>query len=417
MRHISKNTEVKSMIIVFTTVFVGWIGFSLPYPVFSHLFLDLEGPLFATDTAVQTRTLLLGAAIAVYPLGQIIGAPLFGQWSDRFGRRVMLQVAMMTAIIGALLLAAGVTFGSLALLFIGRFVAGIGEGNTAILQSLASDVSSPVTKARNFAAIGIAMDLGFVAGPILGGMLADPSFTREAVSKELAMALPFWAAVGLFIVNAAVIPLFLKPDAPAIHAVIMAPPTAITQAAMAPTIRSLMVITFLTYWTIMIFFDFFPVFFVQVYNTAPRDLGINAALLSVPLILSGLVVGRIATGYGSVFTAIASFLLMFLGISLFIQMTTESDHILPVILVAVGINFGQTATSVLVSDAAPAQQQGRIMGLYRSMSVAAGGLAAVVGGYLASLSPQAPFVTGLVTAVLGFGLLLRWVQRSRSPRA
>lgn len=78
MRHNAKNTEVKSMIIVFATVFVGWIGFSLPYPVFSHLFLDLEGPLFATDTTGQTRTLLLGAAIAVYPLGQIVGAPLFG---------------------------------------------------------------------------------------------------------------------------------------------------------------------------------------------------------------------------------------------------------------------------------------------------------------------------------------------------
>lgn len=137
----------------------------------------------------------------------------------------------------------------------------------------------------------------------------------------------------------------------------------------------------------------------------------------MPLILSGLVVGRIATGYGSVFTAMASFVLMFLGIALFIQMTTQSDHILPVILVAVGINFGQTATSLLVSDAAPAQQQGRIMGLYRAMTVAAGGLAAVVGGYFASLSPQAPFVTALVTAALGLGFLLAWTQRSKRARA
>lgn len=180
---------------------------------------------------------------------------------------------MMTAVIGALLLATGVTSGSLALLFIGRFMAGIGEGNTAILQSLASDVSSPATKARNFAAIGIAMDLGFVAGPILGGMLADPAFTRDVVSKELAMALPFWTAVGLFIVNAAAIPFFLKADAPAIHADVAEPAASIIPTAMSPSIRSLLVITFLTYWTIMIFFDFFPVFFVQLYNTPPGNWG------------------------------------------------------------------------------------------------------------------------------------------------
>ncbi len=417
MQKPAKPAELKTMIIVFATVLVGWIGFSLPYPVFSHLFLDLDGPLFGTEVTAQTRTLLLGAAIAAYPLGQIIGAPFFGQWSDRFGRRVVLQVALMTAVIGALLLAVGVTFSSLILLFIGRFIAGIGEGNTAILQSLASDVSSPATKARNFAAIGIAMDLGFVAGPILGGMLADPAFTGGIVSKELGMALPFWTAVGLFVINVAVIPFFLKQDSPAASGAMITPDASLPHAAMAPSIRSLLIITFLTYWTIMIFFDFFPVFFVQVYNTPPWELGVNAALLSVPLILSGLVVGRIATHFGSVATAMASFLLMFLGIALFIRMTNETDHILPVILVAVGINFGQTATSVLVSDAAPAQQQGRIMGLYRAMTVAAGGLAAVVGGFFASISPQAPFMTALVTAALGLGILLAWAQRSKRARA
>ncbi len=424
MRQIQKPPETRSMIIVFVTVLVGWVGFSLPYPVFSYLFLIPESPLFGESVTLQTRTLLLGVAIAVYPLGQIIGAPLLGRWSDRYGRRSVLQVALLTAVAGALLLAAGVTFASLPLLFLGRFVAGLGEGNTAILQSLAADVSCPATKARNFAAIGIAMDLGFVAGPVLGGMLADPAFAEALGSGlgigpdlDLSLALPFWAAVGLFALNLAIVPLFLKDARPALRPAAAEPAVPILRSATAPQVMPLLIISFLSYWSIMIFFDFFPVFFVQLYDTPPRQLGINAALLSVPLIVSGLIVGRIATRFGSLATAMASFLLLFAGIALFIQMTSEGHHILPVILVAIGINFGQTATSVLVSDAAPAQQQGQVMGLYRAITVAAGGLAALVGGSFAALSPQAPFITALVTAGLGLGLIAAWSRRNKRAKS
>lgn len=404
-------SETKTMVLVFATVFIGWVGFSLPYPVFAHLFLDPGGDLLPRDASEQTRTLFLGLAIAVYPLGQIIAAPLFGRWSDRYGRKRTLQCALFIAVAGVLLLAVGVTAGSLALLILGRFIAGLGEGNVAILQSLASDVSSPATKARNFAAIGIAMDLGFVIGPVLGGLLADPS-----VSPEFGPTFPFWIAAGLFLINTLIIPIFLNQDAAKNRPRAAPRPQTSLRASVNPVIAPLLVLTFLTYWAIMIFFDFFPVFFVQLYDTAPRQLGINAALLSVPLILSGLFVGRLVTRFGAQAIALASFVLLFSGITLFIAMTREFDHVLPAILVAIGINFGQTATSVMTSDAAPERRQGEVMGLYRAITVAAGGLAALAGGYFASVSPQAPFFTAIVASGLGFWLLvlrMRRLQRGR----
>lgn len=411
MKQMHKISETRTMALVFATVLIGWIGFSLPYPVFAHLFLDQDGPLLPPGSPEQTRTLLLGAAIAIYPLGQIIGAPLFGRWSDRYGRKPVLQLALLTAVIGALVLAFGVTLGSLSLLFLGRFIAGLGEGNIAIVQSLASDVSSPATKARNFAAIGIAMDLGFVIGPVLGGLLADP-----AVSPAFGLTFPFWVAAGLFAFNAIIIPVFLEGESSRMRQSAPAKLHARPRGPINPTIASLLLLTFLTYWSIMIFFDFFPVFFVQLYDTAPRQLGINAALLSIPLIVSGLFVGRIVIRWGALATAATAFVLLFAGILLFIHMTTEFGHILPAILVAIGINFGQTATSVLTSDAAPENQQGEVMGHYRAVTVAAGGLAAIVGGYFASVSPRAPFITALLAAALGLGLLvviIKQLQRRR----
>lgn len=408
--------ETGTMVLVFVTVLFGWVGFSLPYPVFSHLFLDTEGPLLAAAAPEATRTLMLGIAVALYPAGQLFGAPLFGRWSDLYGRKPMLQAALATTVAGAVTLAAGVSLGSLALVFLGRFVAGIGEGNIAIVQSLAADVSRPQTKARNFALIGIAMDLGFVAGPILGGALADPG-----LHHSFGLATPFWAAAGLFLLNAALVPLFLRePRAP-----IGAPPD-IAAGSPSPVrtlsvarllgcgaIGRVLLLTFLTYWSIMIFFDFFPVYFVQSYGTAPAQLGINAALLSVPLILAGLVVGRLSTRIGAAALAVLSLLLMIGGTLGFIAMTSEAGHILPAAVVAFGINFGQTATSLLASDAAPAGAQGQVMGLYRAMTVAAGGLAALVGGYCAAFGPPAPFVTAVAAALLGLVLL---AARSRRPR-
>ncbi|WP_282607760.1 MFS transporter [Pelagibius sp. Alg239-R121] len=412
MKKRSKNTETRTMVLVFMTVFIGWIGFSLPYPVFSHLFLDLDGSLLANDTSPQARTLLLGAAIAVYPLGQIIGAPLFGHWSDRIGRKPVLKAALLTAVAGGAFLAAGVSADSLPLLFLGRFVAGLGEGNIAIVQSLAADVSSPESKARNFAVIGIAMDLGFVVGPVLGGVLADPS-----LSEAFGFAFPFWTAAGLFALNALVVPLFLNSGTRTNPSCVTEPTPPLVRAVSDPLIVRLLVLSFLTYWAVMIFFDFFPVFFVQLYDTPPRELGINAALLSLPLILSGLVVGRIVTRYGPGTTAAASFVLLFIGIALFVRATSQTGHILPAILVSIGINFGQTATSVLVSDAASKAQQGQILGLYRAITVLAGGLAAAVGGYFASLSPQAPFMTALAAAGMGLVMLMVMSKKARRAKA
>ena len=407
-----ETSETATMVLVFVTVLVGWIGFSLPYPVFSHLFLDRGGPLLAAATPQETRSLLLGIAIALYPAGQLVGAPLFGRWSDRHGRKPMLQAALATTVAGACLLAAGVTYGSLPLVLLGRFVAGLGEGNIAIVQSLAADVSSPATKARNFALIGIAMDLGFVAGPILGGLLADP-----ALHPAFGFAFPFWTAVGLFALNALIVPLFLR-ERPRAAPGPLPPPSArpVLRAVLSPAIAPLLALTFLTYWAIMIFFDFFPVFFVQSYGTPPAQLGINAALLSVPLILSGLVVGRLVARHGSVAIAAVALIFMGAGTLLFVAMSSELAHVLPAVLVAVGINFGQTATSVLTSDAAPEHEQGQVMGLYRAMTVAAGGLAALAGGYCAALSPAAPFLTAVAAAGAGLCLLLAWARRPRRAR-
>ncbi|UUX48594.1 MFS transporter [Nisaea acidiphila] len=402
--------ETAVMSVVFMTVLVGWVGFSLPYPVFGHLFLNPQSDLLPAETPGNIRTLLLGLAIGLYPAGQIAGSMLFGRLSDRFGRAPVLAVALAVAVLGALMLWSAVETGMLWLLLLGRMVAGIGEGNIAILQSLAADVSRPKSKARNFALIGIAMDLGFVAGPIVGGLLA-------VGGAEWApdYGAPFAAAAALFAANAVLVPWLLRGRVSASER--RGEPGG---AALEPRARrrliALLGLSFLAFWAVMVFLEFFPVFFVQRYATPPLELGINAALLSVPLILSGLIVGRIVNRLGATAVTLLSLLMMGSGSYAFVEAGSPLGHILPAVLVAAGINFAQTATSVLISDAAPAAAQGAAIGIYRATTIAAGALVGIAGGWLSGIDPAAPFLTGVAACLLAALGLTAFAIRTRRSR-
>lgn len=403
------STERKTLSVVLLTTLTGWIGFSLPFPIFSHIFLDPAHGIVTADMSTVTRTVLLGAAMALYPLGQMIGAPLLGRLSDNYGRKPVLVACLWLTTLGALILAFGVAAGSIALILIGRLFTGIAEGSLAIVQSIASDISSPRTKARNFAYIGIAIDVGFIIGPIAGGLLSD-----SALHPMFNVALPFWCGAAVFGANAIMVMAFLSPARQVEKQT--APARSLRAALTDRTLVPVFALTFATFWAIMIFFDFSAVYFVQVFDTQPALLGVLTALISAPLIASGLVAGKVNEKIGPVKMAYLSLGLLAGGTVLFLIPDSLIGLAIPVCIICVGINFGQTATSVIASDRAGPGEQGQVMGLYRSITVAAAAISAIIGGVLAGYAPQGPFLTAILAAGLGF-LVLNTLQGTPAPIA
>lgn len=402
-------SERKTLSVVLLTTLTGWIGFSLPFPIFSHIFLDPAHGIVTPEMNEVTRTALLGAAMALYPLGQMIGAPFLGRLSDKYGRKLVLVACLWLTTVGALILAFGVATGSIALILIGRLFTGIAEGSLAIVQSIASDISRPHTKARNFAYIGIAIDIGFIFGPIAGGLLADP-----ALHPAFNVALPFWCGAAVFAANAVMVMALLAPDAKT--ATSEGPKRGLRAALTDRTLFPVFALTFATFWAIMIFFDFSAVYFVQVFATPPALLGILTALISAPLIASGLVAGKVNARIGPVRMAYLSLGLLTGGTLLFLIPGSLLGLAIPICIICVGINFGQTATSVIASDRAAPGEQGQVMGLYRSITVAAAAISAIFGGVLAGIAPQWPFVTAIIGASVGF-LVLNGMQNSTKTAA
>lgn len=152
----------KSLLPVFLVVFVDLLSFSFILPLI---------PSIATNYGLSP--IFVGLLLATYPLGQIVGAPILGRLSDRYGRKPILQLSVLGSFISLLML--GFT-NTTALIFISRLTDGLTGGNITVAQSYISDITTPENRAKGLGIIGAAFGLGFTIGPALGGILSQSSY-------------------------------------------------------------------------------------------------------------------------------------------------------------------------------------------------------------------------------------------------
>ena len=171
------------------TVTLAVAGFSLPSPVLAPLMLDPAQGMLTPQASDWSRKLWLGVIMGLYPLFQLLGAPWLGKLSDRHGRKPVLTLCLVGVLAGYVLMALGIAWRSLPLLLLSRVVEGFFNGDIAIVQAMAADMSTTRTKARNFARINIGMNLGWVVGPMIGGYAAVVS--GDSIASDIApMARP-----------------------------------------------------------------------------------------------------------------------------------------------------------------------------------------------------------------------------------
>ena len=168
---------------IFVTVLIDTIGLGIVIPVFPELIVDLTGK------PVNEAARIGGWLAFAYAAMQFVFGPIIGNLSDRFGRRPVLLASLLAFAVDYMVMAFAPT---LALLFVGRLIAGVTGASHTTAYAYIADVSPPEKRAQNFGLVGMAFGFGFILGPAIGGLIGEQFGTRA----------PFIAAGGLALVNA-----------------------------------------------------------------------------------------------------------------------------------------------------------------------------------------------------------------------
>lgn len=387
--------------ILFFTIFLDLVGLGIAIPVLAPLLISPFG-ILSPAVPLQTRTILYGCLVAVYPLFQFFGAPMLGALSDRYGRRNVLLLSLLGTLIGYVLTAIGILTRNLPLIFVSRALDGFTGGNIATAQSAIADVSAPQDRARNFGLIGMAFGLGFILGPFIGGKLADPS-----VVAWFRPHTPFWGAALLSVLNIVLV-LRLFPET--LHTRVATKVSLLTgfrnigRALKLAHLRSILLVTFLLTLGFNFFTQFFQVFLIERFGFLQGDIGDLFAYMGLWIaVTQGLINRPLARRFAP--EKIVRFSALALGLVLPLLLLAPTAGFLFVILPLIAMANGLTHpnTVAIVSRLAGDESQGEILGINQSVQSLAMILPPLIAGYIASIHPHLP------TLAASLFILAAWV--------
>ena len=176
-----KSKKQAAVGFIFITVLLDVIGWGIIIPVIPSLIKEL------IHGDISEAAKYGGWLTFSYAFTQFIFAPIVGNLSDKFGRRPILLISLFVFSLDYMLLAFAPT---ITWLFVGRILAGITGASITTASAYIADISTSENRAKNFGLIGAAFGLGFIIGPVIGGLLG-----------QYGSRVPFYAAAILCMLN------------------------------------------------------------------------------------------------------------------------------------------------------------------------------------------------------------------------
>jgi DHA1 family tetracycline resistance protein-like MFS transporter len=373
------NKRLFSIILV---VFIDLLGFSLILPLL---------PYYAkTFNASQTVT---GILIASYAVMQLIGAPILGRLSDRFGRRPILLLSVFGTFLGFLLLGFA---NALWMLFASRIVDGLTGGNLSVAQAYISDVTDAKNRSKGLGMIGAAFGLGFIIGPVTGGLLSQwgyavPAFAAATISFLNLILIYAWLPESLTEEKRSQ----MTEKRPAVTL------DALLVAFQRPFTGSILITRFFFGLAFAIFQTIFSLYALAKFNLTARDTGFVLTYVGVlSVIVQGFLVGRLTNRFREDLLITASVVLM--GFSLLGWALVPSILWLYIIMTPTALSGGllNTLLSSTLTKAVAPQEIGGILGLSTAVESSTRIIAPILGGILLQqIGTWAPGIFGAIVMV------------------
>tara|TARA_R110002096_G_scaffold119038_7_gene257790 strand:- start:12506 stop:13732 length:1227 start_codon:yes stop_codon:yes gene_type:complete len=356
-----------AVIFILLTVVIDAIGIGLIMPVTPDLIRELLGK------GLAEAALWGGALTASFAVMQFLFSPAIGGLSDRYGRKPVLILSLF--VVGVDYIIMGFT-GSIWVLLIGRIIAGIASATHSTASAYMADISNPGEKAQNFGLIGAAFGVGFILGPMIGGLLSE--FGSRA---------PFFAAAVLAFANMTFGLIVLSETVTdkirrALQWRRINPFGALGQVATLPRGRPLMVMFFLHQVAFFSYPSVWAYYTIEKFGWTPVEVGFSLAMFGITLAFSQgylirIIVPRIgewnALGLGLAVSIIANFTIAIVWI----------DWMVYVLILGMALSFLTTPSlQGIAARATPDDAQGELQGVFTSV----GAMATIVGPLIMAAS-------------------------------
>lgn len=376
----------RRLAIIFAIVLVDMLSFSIVLPLLPYLAKEIGASPFQT-----------GLLAAAYPLAQFFGAPLLGSISDRHGRKPVLLVSIFGTAVGFVVLALARV---LPILFVSRLVDGITGGNISVAQAYIADVTDPESRGKALGMIGAAFGLGFILGPVTGGLLSGISYTA-----------PAWAGAGLALLNMALVALFLPESLSAEDRERLASRkrkifdlSALKAGLAHHRVGPLLTIRTSTALSFAIFETSFALWAIAALQVTARTNGLILGYVGIlSVLVQAFLIGRLTKRFSDdmlllAATALAGSALLLWGFAPNVPLLLL---LMPALSLGLGVN--NTIMSSALSKAVHRDEVGGILGIQTSIQSLARVIGPILGGFLLERAPV--WSPGVVAGALSLAMV------------
>lgn len=398
---------------ILLTTFINMLAVGIIIPVIAPIIVGNTTGIFEASFPETSRHIVMGFLTACFPVAQFFGAPYLGGLSDRFGRRPILLVSLVGSAIGFALFAYAIRINSLELMFASRLLDGFTGGNLSVVFSAISDISDQKARAKNFGLVGMTFGLGFILGPMTGGLLSSPEIVSWFNEET-----PFWVTGFLFVV-ACLLVIYWFPETNQNRRVVkvnlFSGLSNIALALRQSNLRVILSALFFQTLGFSFFVQFFQVFLVGKHGYGPEEIGwlFGYVGLFIAFTQGGLV--RILTKYFSS-VALAKVANFTLAVALpFVLLPDDAAWIYavcPFIAMSQGV-LGPNMTAI-VSFQATSEQQGSILGINQSIQSLGQAVPPIIAGVLSSLNIYFPTLAASFFVLVGAIIFITFFRSGNS---